>query len=230
MELKNEIRNILLFGKGDSFDDAYNMYNIICKESDLDEQVSLFKYICENYGLEESNESFEVEHAPYKNMKEDLKEQYGAILNSVLKSYLKENLEEIDFYTKLWRTITESYPFDSDSAKVFAVYYTIIDKRIPYFKLDEGCKYQLSNEKYRKLRDKYKKEILKTRFILSTELSQRTEKASLLLNELGIIRPMTNASQEEIDNYEKLLMIMVEIFPEKQGDVLMQLLQRLSKK
>lgn len=222
----NKIKNILLSANNDSFDIAYNIYNIIFSEEQKNYQFELFEFVCKNFGMEESDESIEIEHAPYKSQQEILKEKYGAILNSILEACLKENLDEKEFYKKLWRSITESYFFENDAAKVFALYYTIIDKRIPYFQLDDKCKYSLSNEKYKKLRDRYKMEISKTRFILLADFSQRTERASTLLNELGIVKPGIDANQEEVNKYERALMIMVEIIPEKEESTLMELLKQ----
>ena len=140
MEALDKIKKILLTSNNDSFDIAYNIYIIICAEEKKEQQFELFEFVCKNFGMEESDESTEIAHAPYKDQKESLKEKYGAILNSVLESCLKENLDEKEFYRKLWRNITESYFFESDAAKIFALYYTIIDKRIPYFQLDDNCK------------------------------------------------------------------------------------------
>ncbi len=226
MKALDEIKKILLTANNDSFDIAYNIYNIIRSEEKKEQQFELFEFVCKNFGMEESDESNELDHAPYKEEKEILKEKYGAILNSVLEACLKENLEEKEFYRKLWRNITESYFFENDAAKIFALYYTIIDKRIPYFQLDDTCKYSLSNEKYKKLRERYKMEILKTRFILLTNFPQRTELASTLLNELGIIKPNADANQDDINKYEKALMIMVEVLPEKELSTFMDLLEQ----
>lgn len=226
MEALDKIKKILLTSNNDSFDIAYNIYIIICAEEKKEQQFELFEFVCKNFGMEESDESTEIAHAPYKDQKESLKEKYGAILNSVLESCLKENLDEKEFYRKLWRNITESYFFESDAAKIFALYYTIIDKRIPYFQLDDNCKYSLSNEKYKKLREKYKLEILKTRFILLANFSQRTELAATLLNELGIRKPNIDANQEDMNKYERALMIMVEILPEKELSTFMNLLEQ----
>lgn len=226
MGIKEQIRNILLLGDGDSFDDAYNIYDLIIRTENEDEQIDLFQYVCENYGLEESNESLEINRAPYKEEKSKLKEKYGTILNSVLETYLKENLEKKMFYSKIWKTVKDSYLFDSEAAKVFAVYFILIDKRIPYFELDSNCRYQLSNEKFRKLWNKYEIQLLKIRFILSTEFSQRTEQASTLLNEFGISKPNSDATREEVDEYERKLMMMVEIVAEEKSDIVLQLLRK----
>ena len=58
------------------------------------------------------------------------------------------------------------------------------------------------------------------------DFSQRTERASTLLNELGIVKPSIDANQEEVNKYERALMIMVEILPEKEESTLMELLKQ----
>ena len=226
--IKKQIDMVINNSNGESFDEAYHFFKLIySKEIEIDKQIELFQYVCENFGLNESDEEYKIEPSPYKAEKDELKKQYGQIVNSILKSCLKENLEKKEFYTKLWRSIVESFMFSDEKSKVFALYYIIIDKRIPYFQLDNECKYSLANDKYKKMRNKYKQDTLKIRFILGAEFEQKTEKASTLLNEFGIKKPDADAEQCVIDSYEKHLMQMVELMPEKAETDVLGLLQRL---
>lgn len=216
VEIKKRIDEVINKGKGDSFDDAYNLFNIIINYSDMfDEQVDAFQYVCKVYGTIESDESYMIKQAPYKNEKEELKENYGEIVNTLLSAYISKNCKEEEFYADIWKIIIESLIFKDEKSKVFALYYIIIDARIPYFTLGYSNRYSLSNEKYRELRTKYTTEIQRMRFILRTNFNQKTEKASSLLAELGITVPLEEASVEEIEDYERKVMQMVEILPEK---------------
>lgn len=226
--IKKRIDMVINNGDGESFDEAYHFLKLIYSEEiEIDKQIDLFQYVCENFGLNESDEGYHIEPAPYKSEKDELKQQYGQIVNSILISCLKDNLEKKEFYTKLWRSIVESFMFNDEKSKVFALYYIIIDKRIPYFQLDNECKYSLANDKYKNMRNKYKQDILKIRFILGTEFEQKTEKASILLNEFGIKKPDADADKCVAEKYEKYLMKMVELMPEKTETDVIRLLQRL---
>lgn len=219
-DVKDKIMEVIKYGDGDSFDDAYNCFKIISdSEISFDEQVEVFSYICEYYGTIETEEKIAVDRAPYRAEKDVLKSSYGQIVDSLLIKFLKSNCNEKEFYESLWKVISSSLLFEDEKSKVFALYYIIIDARIPYFSLDFENKYSISNEKYKELRKKYVREIKKTRFILKTEFSQKTERASMLLAELHIMPPRENANPNEIDEYEEKLMKMVEILPQKNASM-----------
>lgn len=228
-ELKKRIYKIVSEGNGDSFDDAYNIYKVIVENDESFEvQVEAFRYACEIYGTIESDEKYVLDQAPYKNEKDELKTNYGEIVNSLMATYFKKNCPEEEFYSTVWKIINESLIFVDEKSKVFAIYYILIDARIPYFMLEHNNMYSLSNDKYTKLRLKYIKNIQKIRFIIKTDFSQKTEKASSLLAEFGINIPAENATIEEIEIYERKLMQMVEILPQKKAaNVLNEIVRRL---
>ena len=104
--------------------------------------------------------------------------------------------------------------FPDHAAKTFAFYYILIDRRIPYFELTEG--YLMENDAFKRLYHDYAEEVCKIRYILSTDMKQKTERASLVLKELGIDIPDGDASTEIVAEYEKKLIIMVEAMKGKQ--------------
>lgn len=211
-EVKEKIYMIVRNGDGDSFDDAYNIYKIIVENlEEFFEQVVAFQYACEIYGTLESDDTYILEKAPYKNEKSELENEFGEIVNTLLANYIKKNVPEENFYTSIWKIICDPLIFSTEKSKVFSLYYILIDARIPYFMLDYKNRYTVSNEKYKELRHKYTKEIQKMRFILKASYKQKTERASSLLAELGISVPTEEATLEQIETYEKKLMQMIEV-------------------
>ncbi len=229
---KMRIRSIIhaVDSDTDIFNIAHSLYSNICFfEPEL--QVFLFQYACENFGADEYQENhISIPISEYIAQKERLEEQYGDIVKSLIKSFSKENGEESAFYRSLWRIIQESMIFDNEAKKVFALYYILIDKQIPYFKIDEALFYPMSNEHFSTLMRNTTRERQRIRYILRMDVEQRTERASILLNEFGISIPADD-NPMSIRDYEKRLMQMVYLLRESDasGEQLQSLISKLQK-
>lgn len=202
-----EIKKFLCSVDASAFSICAKLYEII-NESETEAQAKLFEKAATLYGEIESNESLKVSSSPYESQEKSLEKQYGALVNSFIEFYIGQYFNNDIFYSKLWETIQSDLFFPDDAAKIFAFYYILIDKRIPYFELIPG--YQMSNTSYKALRQKHAEELRKIRYINSVQFDQKTEHASLILNELGISIPESDAAVEVINNYEKMLIIMAE--------------------
>lgn len=201
--------------RGDDFDKSDFLYSKI-ESCSVDEQPKLLRYLCEVYDIVDSMESHDAEISEYADKKDSLESQYGDIVNSLIKSFIGQASSEDEFYELLWQSF-QSAIFDTEAKRVFALYYTLIDRRIPFFKLDETCYYSMSNDRYRELRQKTTVDHQRIRFLLTTDVDQRTERASLLLSEFGIRPPETTLSPET-EQYEQNLMRMVYILNEKDSE------------
>ena len=110
-----------------------------------------------------------------------LHRQYSEVVDALFEQVLDQNLPEDQFYSKIWKMISESPSFEDNNAKAFALYYIWIDARIPYFQLENGL--AMSNNEFRELSESLISSIQKARFIMHTSLfKQRTSRASVLLN------------------------------------------------
>jgi len=210
-ECKSYIDKVLLEGDGEPFDICDYLYQGLI-QLNVQEQPAAFQYICERFGTVESSESFGIVVSKYKNKEDMLRNQYSGLVKSLIDLYIKQNVEENTFYTNLWNNITLSGLFPHDEEKIFALYCILADSRIPYFCLDSASLYSLSNERFRQIRNDNIKAIQKIRFILKASFSQKTERASALLAELGIGVPQDVSDEESINIYERQLIQMVEIF------------------
>lgn len=228
-ECKSYIDKVLLEGDGEPFDICDYLYQGLI-QLNAQEQPAAFQYICELFGTVESSESFGIVISKHRNKEDMLRNQYGNLVKSLIELYIKQNVEESIFYTNLWNNIVSSGLFPHDEEKIFALYYILTDNRIPYFCLDSASLYSLSNERYKQIRNDNVKAIQKIRFILKASFSQKTERASALLAELGIGVPQNVSDGESINIYEKQLVQMIEIFTNGNDSELMQaLIRRLSK-
>ena len=221
------IDKVLYQAKGDSFDMVDVLYQIII-QSDIDIQRIAFQHVCELFGSVESSENFGISPSQYQLNKDSLKEQYGEYVDSLLAMFIKQNLENEEFYSKLWQAITNSVVFDNDEKRIFAFYYILIDVRIPYFHLDPASLYSISNERFKLIRQKYVTAEQKIRFILKADFSQKTEQASALLAEFGINIPDENADSSLIDDYEKMIVQMTQVIENCKSDRLRTLLDLIS--
>lgn len=222
---KEAIMTFLQNVNGDDFDICAILFKMI-SETESEQQSQLFQYICEIYGTITSNGKKQIPISEYSTQKDRLTEQYGDIVNSLIKAYGQQNESEQVFYNMLWSIINESMIFDSESKKIFALYFILIDKRIPYFKIDDALLYSMSNERFQELLRETAREGQKIRFILKSEFSQKSEKAAVLLSELGI-SPPENSIGQSIDEYERCLMQMVYILREMDSEHVASLLRGL---
>lgn len=201
------LREFLSTANGSSFNICAYIFNVI-KDTEAQLQPKLFKEAAILYEEVDTDESENAPISPYEVQKESLKENYGNIVNSIIEFHTRQQYSTELFYQNMWLTINNSVFFPTEAGRVFAFFYTLIDKRIPYYELQEG--YQMSNDAFSALRKKHWEVLQKVRYILSISLSQKTERASLLLNELGIEIPRSDAPVESINAYEKQLIILVE--------------------
>lgn len=171
-----ELKNLL-----DNFNgEIYNLcYEILISTKN---QVATFEYVCKNLleypknGTIQIKEYFsEVEFQEYKTIYTDTAK---GLLNTNIKKCNLGIIAVEDFYKTLW----DSYCtiFKSEKEKAFAFYYTVTNKAIPFQYL--GKPLSMSNEQFRVLTEKNKNNINKIKYINQSRYTQRTERASLLLN------------------------------------------------
>lgn len=106
------------------------------------------------------------------------------MLDSAVKKCNFGLIKPEDFYKALWESYSKN--FDTEKERVFAFYYTIIDKAIPYCYL--GKPLSMSNERFKELIKRNETSIEKLKYIERSKYSQKTERASLVLNILDNIQ------------------------------------------
>lgn len=182
------ISEFLKSATGEGINICYYVVNSI-KDYSFEEQVEKVKDFCELYGTIESEKSFAVDKAISEKKYDDLKNQYGRyvdnLLNTVLnKAYLSEWSEE-KFYTSLWKSLTNGGVLETIDEWAFGLYYVVIDRKIPYFKLIPGQK--MEQKRYEAIIEENKEVIKKIKYTLSFPFEEKTEEASIILDALEAI-------------------------------------------
>lgn len=204
----DQLSDFLSTANGSAFNICAGLYNIILSAEEI-QHAALFERAINLYEDIDSAETIKIPVSPYDGQKKMLKEKYGDIVNSFIEFFVSQKDSIEKFYANMWKSIQNDTFFPTEASKVFAFYYVVIDSRVPYFELDQG--YGMSNESYRKLRKKHATLLKKVRYILNAEFEQKTEQASILLQELGVAMPSEEDNVEIVNKYEEKLAVMVEI-------------------
>lgn len=188
---REEIKEILEHTSVNTINICYKVMENMQAES-FDEQVQAVCDFCELLGTVKNirSETEELKEYITKQRQSELTAMYGEYVNTLLSTTLnkayRESMEEIEFYTILWNGIERSGVFSNVEEKAFGLYYIAIDRRIPYFQLEQGL--QMENDEYQNYLRKNLEMIKKMCFITRSDFSQRTEEASLLLNAVDEIK------------------------------------------
>lgn len=184
LEIKTYLSTICRKTKSDKLNICAHIYSKLANLSEPSISVEVLRFFYENADNIESSESEKVVVSITEDVAELLQKQYGDIVDALFERLLKSNLQEDQFYQKIWEVIFTNPSFEDDKARIFALYYIWIDVRIPYFHLDEGL--TMSEHEFQTLSESMNKSILKARFILRTPMfEQRTTRASAILELLN---------------------------------------------
>lgn len=98
------------------------------------------------------------------------------------KAFLEKNSAE-DFYNCLWAGINNDYIFSDEDSKIFALWLIARMKQLPFYRMD--CSpLQIDEKDFKKLIKKNKNVLDRITYLQGIHFSQRTEEASLVLNEI----------------------------------------------
>lgn len=156
------------------------------REYDLEQQSYCVKVLCDNYGKIKSTETEIIKSFISNDQKEILIKNYGRFVDEVLnttlhKAYQHGYLND-EFYQTLWIGLCNCGIITTLAERAFSLYYIAIDRKIPYFYLKKGV--LMSNEEYQHCLLENDEAIRKIRFIIYSDFSQKTEEASLIIDEL----------------------------------------------
>ncbi len=184
-ELQSRVDVVLTQGKGDKINVCYVLFEILERCPD-NSRTHLLKYLAGVFGEVESSEELDIDQYMEdeyisENEVHSLKRKYGEVVDSMLKVLISENPPEDKFYEELWNLVNNPL-LEGKKSKVFALYWVLIDKRIPYFHLDRGQR--MANQDFAAIYAKIQRSRAKVRFILSLDFDQRTEEADLVLREI----------------------------------------------
>ena len=160
-------------------------YEIIegIQEKSFDEQIDIMGYLCEKFGYVQSDKTIELPQHISEDDLESLEDMHGKFVDDILEASLKKaytnEMDSISFYELLWGAITKSGILSDIEEKTFALYYILIDRRIPYFSLNKGMR--MEDDEFERIKKSNYEVIKRIRFVLSNSFSQE---ASILLDEI----------------------------------------------
>lgn len=169
------VRALFKEGQGNHIDLVAAVYELFLKREN--DQAEILVAAVSNYGVYISAEKVPVP-ASGRDV-ENLTKLYGPTVDAFLESLIERRLPEKEFYEKLVNFVNNPL-FDTDDAKFFAFYWLVIDKRLPYFKLDGLL--ELSPGRFSEIIDENRPTLAKIGFVLATKFGQWSEQGSALLN------------------------------------------------
>lgn len=206
---------------GEVYDLCYELLN------EGGDDAEIFEYACKNFGIEPSSKQLQLKEHFSKEEIEKYVSVYGDTVNGLLNSTIKKcNLgviEPNDFYRTLWSAFCNN--FKTEKEKAFALYYTLIDKSIPYRYL--GTPISMSNERYSQLAKNNVSAIDQIKYILRSGYTQRTEIASLILNCLNGINDFESRSVVMSHALEMYSMGKSHLIPKELDKLIQQIDQRI---
>lgn len=219
----NKYIEILKTWSGEFEDLCFVLYDMLKNENET-EQVDYFQMLCEMIGKIESDESIRVDTYFEEDEIDKLKELYGKFIdeaiNAVRKKVVYSKSSTHEFYQLLWEMVMENSMLCTEKEKAFGLLWILADNGIPYYEL--GTPLTMENEEYGEIVENNKESIDRIKYILAIPFEQRTEVASLILQELLmqddykvqtvlLTQAMGIHAKKELGNMKKFLSIMREM-------------------
>ena len=164
----------------DDVNSAY-LYLKIIDRAHPNEKPLLLQYLVEHAKYGASSKEIKVDPVIQRNDLDQLRKRYASLVDDLLEIILTDNPPAPEFYARLC-ALLDNPALADDRARAFALHWILVDKRVPYFQLDEGLR--VSNEDWRALSVKLQTERAKLRFILASDFEQKSEEADLVLRVL----------------------------------------------
>ena len=172
----DELKELLESFDGKIYDLCYEV--LVCSKN----QDVAFEFVCKNLFRYPENRKIKIKEYFSEEEIEEYESIYGDTVKGLLNTNIKKcNFGVIDaenFYKDLWEAYCVMFP--TEKGKAFAFAYTLQSEVIPYQYL--GKPLSMGNEQFKELTEKNKANIDKIRYIRNSQYTQRTERASLLLD------------------------------------------------
>lgn len=178
-----DLITILDEGAGSKINRAAAVYQLI-EQAPEKSRADLLRTACEVWEDSEENGTITLENHIGEAELESLKKRYSKLVDGLLEGLLQSNPSESLFYQQLWDILGNSILPD-EKARYFALYWVLIDARVPYFDLGEGM--SMSNEHYRIVNRRIHLQRAHIRFAVKRSFEQKAQRASILLQELDSV-------------------------------------------
>lgn len=182
--IKSEFKQKFGTYSGNRFEICYDIYNGLMSNNKED-RIELLSYACNHFGITDSDGSFSPCGSGISQSEvSDLKDEYGqtvdTLLDALLQKAIKANMSAELFYENVWNLIIQNPIFSEEKEKAFALYYILIDARIPYYPINPGM--EMNNAEFRSLIEECEEAIQTAKFVLAVDFPQKTMEASNLVD------------------------------------------------
>lgn len=157
---------------------AYKMI----KSCEPEERAQAFEEFIKSVRRDESDGSMKLPVVITKREEANLMSRYSSYVDQKLEQLLKENLDESEFYMKLTDFFFNDEMLQDGKAGTIAIFDCVIDKRLPYHKLDTSGAISMDKEQYAEIVRTIGDEILEAvDSAMSHDFDQKTERAGVVL-------------------------------------------------
>ena len=157
---------------------AYKMM----KDCDSDERSQIFEEFIKSVRRDESDGSMKLPVVITKREEANLMSRYGSYVDQKLEQLLKEDLDESEFYTKLADFIFNDEMLQDGKAGSIAIFDCVIDKRLPYHKLDTTSAITMDSDQFAEVMKSIGDEALEAiDSAMTHDFEQKTERAGVVL-------------------------------------------------
>lgn len=93
------------------------------------------------------------------------------LLDALLQKAIRVNMPTDLFYKNVWNLIIQNPIFGAEREKAFALYYILIDTRIPYYPISPGM--EMNNSEFKTIIQDCEEAIKKAKFVLAVDFPQK---------------------------------------------------------
>ncbi len=155
----------------------------LLKTCEPSERSQAFAEFIKSIRHDESDETMKLPVVITEREAANLMIRYGSYVDQKLDQLLKENLDENDFYVNLTDFIYCDEMLQDSKAGTIAIFDCVIDKRLPYHKLDVSGAISMENEQYVEVMRSIGDELLeKIDSAMLYDFGQKTERAGVVLS------------------------------------------------
>ena len=187
MKVTKDIIDIIETYVGEDIDLCFYILQVL-KEKD-NSATGLMDFF-ENIGMQKSNSSFVLPKVIENKELAQMDSLYSKYINMFLKTLIEkahlENWNKIKFYEYLWNSLNTDLILEDDRVRSFAILRYAQSDLMPYIEIDKPL--SMNDEEFSKILRENRSVVNKIKHIIALNYSQKTEVASLILNEIMSVK------------------------------------------
>ena len=187
MKVTKDIMDIIKTYAGEDIDLCFYILQVL-KEKD-NSAAGLMDFF-ENIGFQKSNSSFILPKVIGNEELAKMDSLYSKYINMFLKTLMEkahlENWNKTKFYEYLWNSLNTDLILEDDRVRSFAMLRYAQSDLMPY--IEVGKPLSMNDEEFSKILTENRSVVNKIKHIVALNYSQKTEVASLILNEVMSVK------------------------------------------